>query len=156
MRRKISCGIDPGREKFGLAVTDDDELLFSAIIPIERLDAIVASLSTGRWSAISIYGQERMISPAELDDIGSHVKDYIIYVGNGTGSDIFQKKLRDAGVRCAPIDETDSTLEGRALYWQLYPPRGFWRLVPTSLRVPPRPVDDLAAWAIVRKVRQLR
>ena len=156
MRRKISCGIDPGRDKFGFAVTDDDMLLFSAIIPIERLDAIVASLASGRWSALSIYGQERMISPAELEDIGAHVKDYVIYVGDGTGSDVFQKKLRDAGVRCAPIDETDTTLEGRALYWQLYPPRGFWRLIPTSLRVPPRPIDDLAAWAIVRKVRQLR
>lgn len=156
MRRKISCGIDPGRDKFGLAVTDDYELLFSAVIPTERLDDIAASLAAGRWSALSSYGQERMITPVDLDHIGAGVKSYVIYVGDGTESDVFQRKLRDAGVRCALIDETNTTLEGRALYWKLYPPRGLWRLIPTSLRIPPRPIDDLAAWAIVRKVRYLR
>lgn len=156
MRRKIACGIDPGRDKFGLAITDDYELLFSAVIPTERLGDIAASLASGRWSALSSYGQERLITAEELDHIGSGVKNYVIYIGDGTGSDLFQEKLRGAGVRCAMIDETDTTLEGRALYWKLYPPRGLRRLLPTSLRVPPRPIDDMAAWAIVRKVRHLR
>lgn len=153
MRRKISCGLDPGRDKFGFAITDDGELIYSAIVPIARIDDAVALLASGKWSALSLWGQEKIISQAELEDIGSRVKDYIIYIGNGTGSDVFQKKLREAGLRFSVTDETDTTIEGRVLYWQLHKPRGLWRLVPTSLRVPPRPIDDMAAWAIIEKAR---
>jgi len=153
IRRRISCGIDPGRDKFGFAVTEDAELLFSAVIPIERLDNTVALLASGRWSGLSLWGQEIFISAAELDDIGVNAKNVLFYLGTGTGSDVFVSKLRGSELRCLPIDESYSTLEGRALYWQLHPPRGLWRLVPTSLRVPPRPIDDLAAWAIVLKAK---
>jgi hypothetical protein len=47
-------------------------------------------------------------------------------------------------------DEYGTTLKGRELYWKLHPPKGLWKLVPTSLRTPPRDIDDLAAWAIIK------
>ncbi len=153
MRRRISCGLDPGRDKFGFAITDGDMLVYSAIVPIARIDDAIALLASGKWGALSLWGQEKIISPAELDDIGSRVKDYVIYLGDGTGSDIFQQKMREAGLRYSVTSETNTTLDGRALYWQLHPPRGLLRLVPTSLRVPPRPIDDMAAWAIIERAR---
>lgn len=153
MRRRISCGIDPGQDKFGLAITENDELLFSAVIPIERLENTVALLSSGRWSGLSVWGQEKFISPVELDSIGEQAKSMFFYIGNGTGSEAVQKRMREAGLRCLIIDESYTTEEGRVLYWHLHQPRGLWRFVPTTLRVPPRPIDDMAAWAIIIKAK---
>ncbi|NBQ19477.1 MAG: resolvase [Synechococcaceae bacterium WB5_2A_257] len=41
--------------------------------------------------------------------------------------------------------EAGSTLAARGRYWQLFPPRNLWKLLPEGLRLPPRPLDDLAA-----------
>jgi hypothetical protein len=49
------------------------------------------------------------------------------------------------------VDETGSTLEARVLYWQEHRPRGWRRLVPLSLQVPPEPVDDFAAVVLARR-----
>lgn len=153
MGGNIACGLDPGREKFGLALTDGGTLIFSAIIPAEGIDDAIALLASRRWGELSPWGREAAVSPGELDRIGSCAKDYTVYIGDGTGTDIFQKKASEAGLRFVVTDETGTTLGGRMLYWRLHPPRGLWRLVPLSLRVPPRPIDDLAAWAIVQKAR---
>jgi hypothetical protein len=49
-----------------------------------------------------------------------------------------------------------TTLEARNLYWRLHPQKGVWRLLPRSLLTPPRPVDDLAAWIIMRRTLAAR
>jgi hypothetical protein len=72
-----------------------------------------------------------------------------IYLGNGTSSEDLSKTL--IGICELEItDEYGTTLKGRELYWKLHPPKGFWKLVPVSLRTPPRDIDDLAAWAIIK------
>jgi hypothetical protein len=43
------------------------------------------------------------------------------------------------------VSEENSTLEAQERYWKDNKPKGLWRLVPTTLRVPPGPVDDYAA-----------
>ena len=136
------CGIDPGREKFGVALTDGERLLLSAVVPLDGLDAFIRALVSGEWRGISKW----RIEGEEI--IGKAGR---VFLGSGTGSELFEKKLKDASVSYSSADESMTTMEGRALYWQLHPPRGLWRLVPLSLRVPPRPVDDLAAWAIARR-----
>ena len=71
-----------------------------------------------------------------------------IVVGDGTGSDKVQAVLRERGKAFALIDETDTTLEGRRLYFEANPPRGLLRFLPRGLRSPPRLIDDYAAYAI--------
>ena len=56
---------------------------------------------------------------------------------------------RGAALSHKVVEEYGTTLEAREIYWRLHAPRGLMKLVPTSLRTPPRNVDDLAAYAIL-------
>jgi hypothetical protein len=49
------------------------------------------------------------------------------------------------------VDETDTSYRARALYFADHPPRGWRRLVPLGLQLPPRPIDDYAALLIARR-----
>lgn len=141
----LACGIDPGRDKFGIALTEGTKLLFSAVVPIGFMDTALESVCTGNWEALSAWLQEG--APA------SGIPG-LVCLGNGTGSQIFEKKLIEKSINYCMIDERMTTLEGRKLYWRLHPPKGLWRIVPLSLRTPPRPVDDLAAWAIASRAAE--
>lgn len=72
-----------------------------------------------------------------------------ILLGEGTGMKKVADILRSENLPFDAVSETYSTLRARKLYWALHPPRGLGRLVPLSFRVPPRPIDDLAAWRLV-------
>lgn len=119
----VILGIDPGHKKCGLAiVTSSGEILARCVVPREKLGEVA-----GAW-----LGHHNVVQVA---------------VGDGTGSRTVAELLRGlAGdSRVTLVDETGSTLAARRRYWALHPPRGLWRLIPTSLRVPPEPFDDLAA-----------
>jgi hypothetical protein len=47
------------------------------------------------------------------------------------------------------IDEESTTIAARDLYWRFHRPAWWQRCLPCSLWIPPRNVDDFAAWAIV-------
>jgi hypothetical protein len=59
--------------------------------------------------------------------------------------------LEPLGVPVHIIDETDTTYRARALYFAEHPPRGWRRLLPLGLQVPPGPIDDYAAMLIARR-----
>ncbi|MCH3914335.1 MAG: hypothetical protein LKE29_03425 [Acidaminococcaceae bacterium] len=44
-----------------------------------------------------------------------------------------------------------STEEARKLYWQVNPPKGLRKLLPTSMQVPPENLDGLAAVVLVKR-----
>ena len=138
----ILCGIDPGREKMGVALAEDGALLFSAILSLNQLPLLCAALGDGRWDAFV---------PTERREGFSEGKPEITFLGNGTASAFAAEELKKNGVDYCLIDESGTTLEARTLYWQLHPPQGLWSFFPLSLRVPPRPLDDLAAWAILKR-----
>lgn len=142
MPAAVCCGIDPGREKFGLALVgvEKKNLLLSAILPMEYFELTVNNLIGGNPSAIKagiIEGNDRDMAPVER-----------FFLGDGTSSQFYVKILERGKFKYNMVDEKNSTLAARGLYWKLHPPSGLWRLVPLSLRVPPRPIDDLAAWEI--------
>lgn len=138
----MKCGIDPGRFKIGIAFSEEGELLFSAIIPKKEEDVLLDSLKNKRYDTLSKWRQEGKIE--SLSDKGTDK----IFLGDGTSSDELKDRL--AGVmEVELVSEYETTLKARDLYWKLHPPRGLWKLVPTSLRLPPRDIDDLAAWAII-------
>ena len=138
----VFCGIDPGREKFGLALATERQLLFAAIIPFERLDVALLYLSSGSAENLAEWRTEGTIRQEAASRL---------FLGNGTSHKNYERSLQDAGVLYKLVDEHMTTLGARELYWKLHPPRGVARLVPKSLRVPPRPIDDIAAWAIIRR-----
>lgn len=58
------------------------------------------------------------------------------------------------------INEHNTTLEARSLYWKIHTPGLLARLIPEGIRIPKRTLDDLAAWAIasraLKKYRDIR
>lgn len=114
--------VDPGRAKCGVAVVSPGQVPFRALVPTAELGLTVAYL-LGR------------------------APEAAVVVGSGTGSAAVVAALQSAcsGVVVHFVPEAGSTLEARSRYWRDHGPRGWQRLLPPGLRVPPRPVDDYAA-----------
>ncbi|MBI3893032.1 MAG: resolvase [Candidatus Wallbacteria bacterium] len=78
-----------------------------------------------------------------------------LILGDGTQSRAVASELTSGlGARLPPmerIDERDSTLDARGLYFADNPPRGIWRLFPLSMQVPGEPYDDYAALVLARR-----
>ena len=49
------------------------------------------------------------------------------------------------------MPEAGTTLAARQRYWQLEPPRGWRRLLPEGLRLPPRDIDDVVAQLLLER-----
>lgn len=120
--------IDPGREKTGIAILKNSDVLEHKIINSEELMQIIKSL----------------------------LEKYIIktiVMGNGTSSkkkyDLLKREFIDRNI--VLINEYRTTDEARKLYFQENPPKGWKRLIPLGMQVPPVPVDDYAAIVIGRK-----
>ena len=139
----IKCGIDPGRHKIGVAFAEGDRLLFTAIIPKSSEEVLLKSLKENNWKVLVIWRKEgdlKYMKDRKLEKI---------CLGNGTSSEELSRLL--SGICELEItDEYGTTLKGREMYWKLHPPKGLWKLIPVSLRTPPRDIDDLAAWAIIK------
>lgn len=124
------AAIDPGSEKTGVAVLGGDgSLAEKKIIPTGELEAYL----TGA------YAQYRF----------TH-----IVMGDGTNHKHLQPVAERWIRRQAPavtfslVDEKNTTVEGRAMYFKYTLRRGWRRFVPLSLQYPPEPVDDFVAWII--------
>ncbi len=120
--------IDPGREKTGIAILKNSDVLEHKIINSEELVQIIKSL----------------------------LEKYIIktiVMGNGTSSkkkyDLLKQEFIDRDI--VLINEYRTTVEARKLYFQENPPKGWKKLIPLGMQVPPVPVDDYAAIVIGRK-----
>jgi hypothetical protein len=70
--------------------------------------------------------------------------------GDGTGSGPWQPWLRER-TRLILVPEAGTTLAARQRYWQLEPARGWRRLLPEGLRLPPRDVDDVVAQLLLER-----
>lgn len=123
---QIIIAIDPGREKCGLAVVDQQNgVLNQQIIDTNTLPAVVEQL-------LATY----------------HVTTVIL--GDGTSSQVAKERLEKSKQAGQPftidfIDERHSTDQARKRYWQENPPTGLKRLIPVTMQVPSRPVDDYVA-----------
>ena len=120
-------GIDPGTRKVGFAVVDDRGQTHElGVEPIADVCARVRSL------------MERFSFGA-------------IAMGKGTNAGPVAEALAGLGVPVTYVDERETTLRARSLYFADHPPRGWRRLIPLGMQLPPRPVDDYAAVLIARR-----
>jgi RNase H-fold protein (predicted Holliday junction resolvase) len=123
-------GVDPGTRKVGYAVLDASGRVLSK--GIEGLEGFA-----GRLSALAGEGP---ISAVAL--------------GRGTNSEVLREKLAALGAPVHLVDERETTLRARDLYFSDHPPRGWRRLIPIGMQLPPEPIDDYAAVLIARKFLQ--
>jgi RNase H-fold protein (predicted Holliday junction resolvase) len=120
-------GIDPGTRKVGYAVVDPrGTALEIGIEPFdgiaERVGLLVARHAIGR-----------------------------VAIGTGTNAAQVIERLASFGLATASVDERETTLRARSLYFADHPPRGWRRLIPLGMQLPPRPIDDYAALLIARR-----
>lgn len=147
LRRSVDMffSIDPGLQKFGWAFLEGRELLCSGISPTSSISIFLKNIEQSRWEYLDDF-----ILEGKLDTVKGKSVDKVV-LGNGTGKDIFKSLLNEAFSCTALVDERNSTLEARSVYWELHPPKGWRKLIPISLQTPPRAVDDLAAYGIALK-----
>jgi len=126
----VILGFDPGRDKCGLAVMGlDRQVYYHKVVPASDAIATIQAL--------------RQKFPISL-----------LVMGNQTTAKRWKQQLESdllEPLHIVLVDERYSSLEARDRYWQMYPPRGLFRLLPRSLRNPPRPWDDIVAILLIER-----
>ena len=123
--------IDPGREKCGVAVlASDGRILVQEVVATAALDAAVGAL-------IRAYEPN-------------------VIMGNGTTSADAKKWVEALGVSVTLVDEYRTTDAAKCAYWEAHPPRGWRRLMPRGMLVPPVPVDDFVAVILAQRFLEKR
>jgi RNase H-fold protein (predicted Holliday junction resolvase) len=145
-------GVDPGRDKMGWAlVRGEGELVLSGIAPMPDAELFgeVWFRPAGEWEeALAAWTRERRFSVGLSENAAG--LEYIA-LGDGTGSREMARMLGRLSVKIVLVDEKETTLEARERYWILHRP-SLWQIcLPRRLRIPPRAVDDLAAWVIAQR-----
>ncbi len=127
-RSKVILGIDPGTRKCGYAVMTKpgEPPVKIGIVETGALAGTVADL-------LRAY-------PIEA-----------IALGGGTNTAPVAAQLARCNVPLHVVDERETTLRARARYFIDHPPRGWKRLVPRGMLLPPRPIDDYAALLIAER-----
>lgn len=134
MEVKTVLAIDPGSAKCGFALVRREldgalSLLWKGVFPKEELEARLAE--------------------------ANHVASFnMVIVGSGTRSREVVALIREAipSIGVLVVDEKDTTLQARERYWEHHKRRGLKRLLPSTLFVPPEPVDDFVALILAERV----
>ncbi len=121
----VVAAIDPGRSKCGLVLAD--------CTSGQVLDALVVAADETE-SQLKRWHQQTPLATLVL--------------GNGTSSDQW-KTLLQALAPVRVVDESGTTLRARSRYWELWPCRGWRRLLPQGLRVPACELDAIAALVLL-------
>lgn len=120
-------GIDPGRDKCGVAVLNSSaEILFEEVIETAKFETII----------------KKLVAQFNL---------HLAILGDGTTHKNAEKILRNLNLEVKIVDEKHTTEEARRLYWKKNPPRGWRKILPTSMQVPPVPVDGIVAEILVTR-----
>ena len=125
--RIVVLGLDPGRDKCGFAALEKTvdgriRVLMQRVIETKNLEQEAAA-------AMAAFSPSKLIE------------------GNGTTSKDARERLALAlpDLAVEVVDEYRTTEQAKKDYWKAHPPRGLRRLLPTTMQVPPVPVDDFVA-----------
>lgn len=111
--------IDPGLQKCGIALLDNKQVKLKEIVHRNQIISRIIELGVNE-----------------------------VVVGGGTGSATIIEELKKNSIKVIEVDEKNTTLYARKLYWIDNPPKGLLRFIPKGLLFPPRPIDDYAAVVI--------
>jgi len=125
-------GIDPGTRKCGYAAVFalGAPPLELGIVPTEEL-------------------RER------ISELVARLPLRAVALGGGTHTAAVASLLETVGLPVRVIDERETTLLARRRYFEVNPPKGWRRLVPRGMLLPPRPIDDFAALLIAERLLRL-
>ncbi len=131
---KTVLAIDPGTKKCGMALVRRGEaggldLLWKNITSVE---GVLPNLHT----AYAVH-------PFSL-----------VIIGEGTNSSTLIRNIREhlPAMGTLVVNERDTTMQARERYWEHHPRKGWRKFLPSTLQVPPEPVDDFAALVIAERV----
>jgi RNase H-fold protein (predicted Holliday junction resolvase) len=124
---KTVLGVDPGTRKVGYALVGGDGT--TLVRGIEEIGAFAD----------------------RIDRLAATHCIVAIALGGGTNVHSVRQVLAGIALPVDLVDEHETTLEARTLYFADNPPRGWRRLIPAGLLLPPRPIDDYAAVLIARR-----
>jgi len=134
MSAKTVLAIDPGSHKCGMALVKREEqgqltLVWRAVVPKE------------------------MVIP-KMHEAYVHDPYQLVIIGSSTGSKDVVNAVRNhlPGLGTLVVDEKETTIQARERYWEHNPRRGWRKLLPASLQVPPTPYDDFAALILAERV----
>jgi RNase H-fold protein (predicted Holliday junction resolvase) len=131
---KTVLAIDPGSSKCGMAL-------------VRREDSSVLKLI---WRAVSPREQviAKVKEAMEVDPFS------LVIVGSGTTSKQLIHELREQlpSIGILVVDEKNTSLQARERYWEHNPRRGLRRFGPSTLWLPPEPVDDFVAYILAERV----
>ena len=123
--RGMVAAVDPGRSKCGLVLADCSQG--------EIKDALVVLADDTR---------------TQLEHWHQHTPLAALVIGDGTSSKAWQQQLQHlAPMRI--VKEAGTTLRARDRYWQIWPARGWRRLLPKGLQLPPGELDGIAALVLL-------
>ena len=160
-QKDLALGLDPGRDKTGFAFVNlDGGLVVSGIFSSHERENFFAEIERALPNLSHWIQEDRSESLPE--NLTHHLR--VIIIGDGTTSQEFSSWVKNRtscyGCDIMTVDERNTTLEARSLYWKIHRPGLMSRLIPEGLRVPKRVLDDLAAWAValrgVKKYRDIR
>jgi RNase H-fold protein (predicted Holliday junction resolvase) len=128
-QNKWAIGFDPGKDKCGVAIMDSAGKIFShRVIPaVTVLDHL-----------------EELLTTYPISDL---------VIGDQTTSNQWRSQLQAKfpTLTIHTIDERFTSQLARSRYWQMYPPRGWQRLIPRGMLTPPRAIDDLVAIILLER-----
>ncbi|GHS89417.1 hypothetical protein AGMMS49957_12630 [Synergistales bacterium] len=145
-------GIDPGLNKVGwAAVHEYGGLVCAGVFQISDAERFfeVWGKPFDEWERdLACWTLEKC---ENFTDASAGALTLSVALGDGTGSAEISVLCSRAGLRFKLTDERMTTLEARSLYWKVHKPIWWQRFLPISARVPPRSLDDFAAWVIARR-----
>jgi RNase H-fold protein (predicted Holliday junction resolvase) len=120
--------IDPGRDKCGLVISDEATILHHSVVTFADLPQVLRE-----------WGRQYHIDQVAL--------------GDRTGHETVQTLVAEQlpGVPIALVKEVNTTLLARRRYFADHPLKGWRKLLPVSMQVPPEPYDDYAAQVILAR-----
>ena len=120
---KYYLGIDPGRDKTGVAlVTASGEILAVQVVRTRSFSDALQKFLLEKLQVANFWGLRKKLQA--------------VVIGNGTNSETHKQWVARAlpGFTVYEVDETRSTEEARELYWELFPPKGWRKLIPLGLQ----------------------
>ena len=134
MSEKTVLAVDPGTSKCGMALVRrkdavDLELVWRAIVPSDDL-------------------------VAKIDEAHAIAPFSLIIIGSGTSGQKAVHRVREhlPSMGILVVDEKNTTLQARERYWTHHKRRGWRRMLPSTMQMPPEPVDDFVALILAERV----
>ncbi len=126
-QQRSIIAIDPGTHKCGIALLNlTGEVTWKGIVPSDDIATKTAELLKQNPGAL-------------------------VVIGASTRGAAVAEECDKLGITTESVDETNSTMEARNLFWTENRPGCFWSIFPPSFRPLPRPIDDYAAVIIGKR-----